>query len=170
MSFNVSTFRTALKSGARANLFNLSFGALPSGVALPNVGVLCKGMAIPGLTIGQIEVPFRGRRIKLPGDRTFAEWTITVINNPTQTIRAGFENWQNFTNQFNFNAVNLRTTAGDNYKTDIVVTHLKEDNTTSKTYKLVDAFVTDVSQIDLSYDTTDAIEEFTVTFQYSYFV
>ena len=168
--FNITAFRSALAGGARPNLFRFTFGALPSGVALANSDVLIKAGAIPGYTIGVIEVPFRSRRIKVPGDRTFAEWTVTVINNESQSIRKGFEDWMSFITDNNFANSSLRRTGttGLNYFTTITVDQLKDDNSVSKTTKLYQAFPTDVSTVDLSYDTTDAVEEFTVTFQYVY--
>jgi hypothetical protein len=167
--FSITSFRNALAGGARPNLFNFQFGALPSGVSLANSSVLIKAGAIPGYTLGVIEVPYRSRRIKVPGDRTFAEWTVTVINNETQSIRAGFENWMSYIADNNFANANLRRAgAGIDYTTQITVQQLKDDNSVSKQTVLYHAFPTDVSTIDLSYDTTDAVEEFTVTFQYVY--
>lgn len=167
--FSITAFRSALAGGARPNLFKFSFGALPSGVSLTGSDVLVKAGAIPGYTLGVIEVPFRSRRIKVPGDRTFAEWTVTVINNESQSIRKGFEDWMSYITDNNFSNANLRRAgAGIDYTTQITVEQLKDDNTTSKRTVLYHAFPTDVSTIDLSYDTTDAVEEFTVTFQYVY--
>jgi hypothetical protein len=167
--FSITAFRSALAGGARPNLFKFSFGALPSGVSLAGADVLVKAGAIPGYTLGVIEVPFRSRRIKIPGDRTFAEWTVTVINNESQSIRKGFEDWMSYIADNNFSNANLRRAgAGVDYTTQITVDQLKDDNSISKETKLFHAFPTDVSTIDLSYDTTDAVEEFTVTFQYVY--
>ena len=167
--FSITAFRSALAGGARPNLFKFSFGALPSGVSLTGADVLVKAGAIPGYTLGVIEVPFRSRRIKVPGDRTFAEWTVTVINNESQSIRKGFEDWMSYIADNNFANSNLRRAgAGVDYTTQITVDQLKDDNSISKQTRLFHAFPTDVSTIDLSYDTTDAVEEFTVTFQYVY--
>jgi hypothetical protein len=169
--FSITAFRSALAGGARPNLFKFQFGALPSGVAsyLTGSDVLIKAGAIPGYTLGVIEVPFRSRRIKVPGDRTFAEWTVTVINNESQSIRRGFEAWMSYITHNDFASANLRRAgSGVDYTTQITVQQLKDDNSVSKETKLFHAFPTDVSTIDLSYDTTDAVEEFTVTFQYVY--
>jgi hypothetical protein len=166
MTFSISDFRKSLKGGSRANQFNISFGALPTGVALPNATILCKAAAVPGFTIGQIAVPFRGRTVKVPGDRTFAEWTATFIVDPAMSIRIGFETWMNYIKALDFTTTTLRTGSGIDYDTTITVDHLKDDNSVSRTYKLGSAFPTDVSQIDVSYDSADAVEEFTVTFQY----
>lgn len=169
MTFSISNFRQSLSGGSRANLFNISLGATPSTVTLPNATLLCKSGAIPGFTIGQISVPFRGRTVKLPGDRTFADWTATFIVDPKMEIRKGFENWLKYIKDNDFTTAGaLRAGSGVDYTTIITIDHLRDDNTISKTYKLQDAFPTDVSQIDVSYDAADAIEEFTVTFQYTY--
>jgi hypothetical protein len=167
MSFSVSAFKTTLATGSRPNLFNVLINT-PAGISIPNHTILCKGAAVPGLTLGVIEVPYRGRRIKLPGDRTFAEWTATFISDEKHRLRAGFESWMATIAGNNFDSASLRTSNVE-YRTNVTIQHLKDDGSVSKTYLLKEAFPTDISQIDLSYDTTDAIEEFTVTFQYSYF-
>lgn len=166
MTFNISNFRAAMKGGSRANQFNISFGTVPTGVTLTNATILCKAAAIPGFTIGQIAVPFRGRTVKVPGDRTFAEWTATFIVDPAMGIRRGFETWMDRIKSLDFTTTALRASSGIDYDTTITVQHLKDDDSISRTYKLNSAFPTDVSQIDVSYDSADAVEEFTVTFQY----
>ena len=165
--FSITAFRSALAGGARPNLFRFQFGALPSGVSLTGADVLIKAGAIPGYTLGVIEVPFRSRRIKVPGDRTYAEWTATIVNDGDQNIRKFFDNWLKYINNPN-GAEDIRTTGDDDYRTVIEIAHMKTNGLKSRVYQLVDAFPTDVSAIDVSYDNTDAIQEFTVTFQYHY--
>lgn len=170
----ISEITAQLKSGARPNLFNVAVTA-PSGATsttLPtNANLLCKAGQAPAYTIGMVEVPFRGRRIKLPGDRTFAEWTATFIVDEGYRVRKYFEEWSNFVKARDFTSGAQRTVAGNNvgYYGGIDVQQLSDDNKVVRTYKLVDVFPTDVAQIDVSYDTTDAIMEFSVTFQYHYF-
>lgn len=170
MAFSINSFNTALAGGIRPNQFSIEIPSVPTGVTLPNFSILCKAGAVPGMTIGTIEVPFRGRRVKFPGDRTFAEWTVTVINQRDQAIRAGFEAWSNFTAALDFTTTAISAKTSDNYKTSVDIKQLADDNTVIRAYQLREAFVVDVGAIELSYDTTDSIEEFTVTFQYSYFV
>lgn len=170
MSFSISDFRTALAGGVHANLFKFSLGAVPPGVTLTNFTTMCKAGAIPALTLGIIEVPFRGRRAKIPGDRSFGEWTATFINSADQSLRAGFENWTQYIASNDFTTSTISTKSSTDYKTVITVDQLKDDGTVLKSYAIQNAFPSDVSAIDLSYDTVDAIEEFTVTFQYSHFV
>jgi len=170
MAFSIDSFNTALAGGIRPNQFSIEIPSTPVGVTLPNFSILCKAGAVPGMTIGTIEVPFRGRRVKYPGDRTFAEWTVTVINQRNQGIRAGFEAWSNFTNALDFTTTSISTKTSENYKASVDIKQLSDDGSVIRTYQLREAFVVDVGAIDLSYDSVDAIEEFTVTFQYSYFV
>jgi len=178
MSFaSLQQLKTALLGrGARANLFeiDITFPTL-TGVDTEltgtdftkNTKILCKAAAVPGFTVGTIEVPFRaGRRIKIPGDRTFADWTVTIINDENQTLRRAFNAWVNLISKGNYDS-QTKSTVQDYYK-DITCVHLKGDNTISRQYKLNDAFPTDVSAIDLSFDSTDTLSEFTVNFQYHY--
>lgn len=170
--FNVSTFRDKLAGGAKPNLFQMSLTA-PSAITALDAqtakdwSILCKAGAIPSFTVGVIEVPFRGRRIKVPGDRTYAEWTATIVNDGDQNIRKFFDNWLKYINNPD-GEENIRTTGDDDYRTVIEIAHMKTNGLKSRVYQLVDAFPTDVSAIDVSYDNTDAIQEFTVTFQYHY--
>jgi len=168
--FSIDTFRKKLNGGSKANLFKIEIrpdvvGGI-AGVDLSNLTILCKSGAIPAFTLGIIEVPFRGRRIKIPGDRTYADWTATFVNDDSQNIRKSFDNWMN--NIINVDGENSLRDSTASYRCTIVVNQLRPDGTTARTYELYDAFPTDVSAIDLSYDTTDAVQEFTVTFQYHY--
>lgn len=173
LNFNINSFRSKLSSGARPNLFEVSLTA-PSEVTDPegllgangNFKFLCRSAAIPSMTLGIIEVPFRGRRIKIPGDRTFTDWTVTVINDEAQGMRAVFDNWMAYINNPDGTEA-IRTSTGD-YRCTVTINHLDGAGEISRQYQLFDAFPTDVSPIDLSYDNVDVIQEFTVTFQYHY--
>lgn len=166
--FNINTFRQKLNGGAKANLFRIQIEPEETieGVDLSNLSILCKSGAIPAFTLGVIEVPFRGRRIKIPGDRTYADWTATFVNDDSQNIRKSFDNWMK--NIIDVDGENSLRDSTSSYRCKITVNQLRPDGTVSRVYELYDAFPTDVSAIDLSYDTTDAVQEFTVTFQYHY--
>ena len=166
--FSIDTFREKLNGGSKANLFRMEIGLeeIIEGVDLTDFPVLCKSGAIPAFTLGVIEVPFRGRRIKIPGDRTYGDWTATFVNDDAQNIRKSFDNWLN--SIVDVNGENALRTGTTSYRSTITINQLRPDGTIARIYQLYDAFPTDVSAIDLSYDTTDAIQEFTVTFQYHY--
>ncbi len=179
MSFaSLTQLKTALSGrGARANLFQIDFSfpnlsgidaVLSNNVTLDTAGrILCKAAAVPGFTVGTIEVPYRaGRRIKIPGDRTFADWTVTFINDEKQTLRRAFNAWVNLISTANYNSQSKSVIS--EYYQPITCTHLRGDNTSARIYQLIDAFPTDVSAIDLSFDSTDTLSEFTVNFQYHY--
>ena len=181
----ISDLREALGLGARANLFNVSLLLpLEASQILANGGtayegpaaqpgdalnILVKAAQVPAFTLGTIEVPYKaGRRIKLPGDRTFADWTITVINDEDHTARRAFTAWINLISRGNYEAPTK--SIAKSYYTDLTVSQLKGNNVTQRVYKLFGAFPTDVSAVDLSMDSTDTLSEFTVTFQYQYLV
>lgn len=170
----IANIKETLSVGARPNLFSVSL-LWPEGYELSGemtvdtANLLCKTAAIPGMTIGVIEVPFRaGRRIKVPGDRTFADWTVTFISDEAHALRDSFLQWAERIKTSDYNSDTLR--AGDaaafDYTASLSVTHLKSDGKPSRTYKLAEAFPTEVGAIELSYDSTDSLSEFSVTFQY----
>ena len=178
----IKELQLALGLGARSNLFNVSL-LFPIGGAINPTGayegpttqpsdalnILVKAAQIPAFTVGTIEVPYKaGRRIKLPGDRTFADWTITVINDEDHVARRAFTAWINLISRGNYESA-TKSTAKD-YYTDLTVSQLKGTGSVQRVYKLFDAFPTDVSGVDLSMDSTDTLSEFTVTFQYQYLV
>ena len=126
---------------------------------------MAKGAQLPASVVEPITVPFRGRQLKIAGDRTFEEWTITVINDTGFEVRDAMERWMNGINSHNEN-----TGFNDpaEYQTDLTVEQLDKDGLVLKTYNFRSCFPTNVSAIDLNYDTENTIEEFTVTFQVQY--
>jgi hypothetical protein len=187
----ISQFKSKLiGGGARPNLFEVSV-TFPQGVTLglqgdgnskfdeENFRFLCKAAALPASTVTPVDVPFRGRILKVAGDRTYEPWTLTVINDENFSHRRAFEAWmQNIAQYENHSG---KTNPAD-YMGQAVVYQLgrsastKQGTGTAATnakilaqYRFVDVFPTSVSAIDLSYDTTDTIEDFTVELQIQYF-
>jgi len=187
----ISAFKSKLTGGgARPNLFEVSV-TFPDTVSLgiqqdgsgqfdsDRFRFLCKAAALPASNVAPIDVPFRGRILKVAGDRTFDTWTVTVINDEDFNHRRAFEAWMQNIAQYgdhsgltdpssymgNATVYQLGRTASSKQQTS--------DSNVSSTiiaqYKFVDIFPTNVSQIDLSYDTSDTIEEFTVEFQINYY-
>jgi hypothetical protein len=187
----LSQFKTKLEGGgARPNLFEVTLPSFPPGVRLGVQGdgsgsydaekfsFLCKAAALPASNISPIEVPFRGRTMKVAGDRTFDTWTITVINDEDFQYRRAFEAWMQNIGQYSDHS---GLTTPNDYMADATVVQLgratvgRESGTGTggnanvlAQYKFKDIFPTNVSAIDLSYDTTDTIEEFTVEFQINF--
>ena len=172
--------------GARSNLFECEIyfpdEAIPADTTKDNVSdkvrFLVKAAALPESTISNIDIPFRGRQLKIAGDRTFAPWTVTVINDTDFVIRDSFERWMNLINKHEDNS---GLTDPTSYQQDLYVRQLGRSGLTGsnpssdsqlpvlKQYRFYGAFPTTVSAIDLSYENTDAIEEFTVELQYQWF-
>ena len=165
----ISDFKTKLTGGgARANLFEvvLTFpdAAKPPDEVLDKSRFMVKGARLPASNIAQIEVPFRGRVLKIAGDRTFDSWTVTVINDTDFAIRSAFENWMNTINKLD-NNTGLVNPA--DYQADAYVYQLDRDGQDLRAYRFYDTFPTQVGPIELSYD-AQGIQEFTVELQVQY--
>ena len=168
---NVSSFLQVVKQGVRPNMFqvDISFpGSVDADQTL--VSYMCKSAVLPASNIGVIEVPFRGRTVKIAGDRTFDNWSATFINDKEMKSRSYFEQWLNQINTHKENTAQIIDPTA--YGRSLVVRQLEKDNSQAgeelRSYKLWYAFPISTSAIDLAYDSNDQIEEFTVEFQYSY--
>ena len=172
MAFNVTEFRAnLLGDGARPNLFqvSLTFPAIAnSPVAGQRLSFLAKTAQLPGSTVGIATVSYFGRELKFAGNRTFPDWTITIINDEDFNVRNAFEKWMD---ALNSHSLNVRNPAAFNqllYTSDAKVTQFSKTGAPLKTYNFVGLFPTDVSPIELDWGTNDSIEEFSVTLAYQY--
>jgi hypothetical protein len=208
---NLSAFKARLAGGgARPNLFEVSIEDFPSVIngvwdndAKLDFRFMCKAAQLPASNIAAIEIPFRGRTLKVAGDRTFDTWTVTIINDEDFKLRHAFEMWMNLlskldnaTGASNPNTYMKNATiyqlgrsnsvgggsgqtgenaGGNNVRDNVNASGPgfsptgSGDTTILRSYKFFDIFPTNVAAIDVSYDTTDTIEEFTVEFQVQYF-
>ena len=161
--------------GARPNLFECDINfpdfAIPEGDSEAGVNeitrFMCKAAQLPASNVAEIPVPFRGRVLKVAGDRTFDPWTITVVNDVDFRIRTAFEKWMNGINKHDDNSGLINPV---DYQRQAKVKQLgRASNTDSipvlKEYEFYGVFPTNVSEIEVSYDSSDIIEEFTVTLQ-----
>lgn len=167
---NINDFKAKLAGGgARANQFKVTMpfpGYAQVGGEIEDLAFLCTSTSIPAMTIGNVNVPFRGRVIKIAGDRTFASWSINVLNDTNFKLRNAFERWQNGINNMTDNE-GLSNPV--DYQVDVFVDQLDRNGNTLKSYTLRGAYPTSIGAIDLNYETNDAIEDFDVTFEYQYF-
>ncbi len=174
---NISQFKSALiGGGARPNLFEVELTTLPAGITWDAdiFRYMCKAAALPASNIANIDVPFRGRIFKVAGDRTFEPWTVTIINDENFKIRNAMEEWMDVMSKLENN---IGATDPGAYMVNAKVFQLGRgskkssqdssgtENAVLKEYEFVDIWPSAVSTIDLSYDSSDAIEEFTVDFQ-----
>ena len=167
---SITDFKAKLSGGgARANQFKVTMpfpGYAQVGGEIEQLAFLCKATSLPAMTIGTLEVPFRGRTIKIAGDRTIAEWSITVFNDTDFLLRNAFERWQNGINNMSDNE---GLTNPADYQVDAFVDQLDRNGSTIKSYTLRAVHPSSIGAIGLDYETNNAIEEFEVTFQYQYF-
>jgi len=167
---NINDFKAKLAGGgARANQFKVTMpfpGYAQVGGEIEDLAFLCTATSIPAMSMSGVTVPFRGRQIKIAGDRTFADWSVTVLNDTNFKLRNAFERWQNGIN--NMTDGEGLTNPVD-YQVDVFVDQLDRNGNTLKSYTLRGAFPTDIAAIPLNYETNNAVEDFDVTFQYQYF-
>jgi len=191
----ISNFKSILKGGgARPNLFEVTIPEFPGyvtkdGEMLKDLTFMCKSANLPASNTASVDVPFRGRILKVAGDRTFDPWTLTIINDEDFRIRHAMEQWMNGINKLS----NYTGASNPNsYMVDAYVYQLGKgsggqiETTTAvpdagagrvagtkanvlRSYRFYDIFPTNISEVALSYDTSDTIEEFTVEFQVQYF-
>ena len=178
---NLTSFKGKIGYGIRPNLFMVQVTDLEANLnesdkvngSDADFTFLCRSAGIPASTIGTVEVPFRGRVIKLPGDRTFESWTITVMADEDMSVRGYFEKWMEKLNKHE---------NGAGYTEDFASTlrvsqlargtstseALKDPHSVVRSYDFYNAFPSNIAQIDLSYDNNNTIAEYTVEFQYDW--
>ena len=167
---NINEFKSRLRGGgARSNQFKVTLpfpGYAAVGGETSDLAFLCKASALPGQSIPSIAIPFRGRELKIAGDRAFEDWSITVINDTDFKLYRAFERWMNGINNMTDNE-GIANPA--DYQVDGFVDQLDRNGTTLKSYTYRGLYPEALANIPLSYGTNDAIETFDVTFRYQYF-
>ena len=170
-SFNVQEFRAQMAyDGARPNLFNCELPFLGNilGTAAIKYNFMCRTAQLPGSTVNQVPVNYFGRELKFAGNRTFTEWTVTIINDEDFVIRNAFELWMS---RLNSHVANLRASnyvSPAQYQQDGFVTQFGKAGDVIKAYKFVGMFPIDITPIELDWGANDTIEEYAVTFAYQW--
>jgi hypothetical protein len=189
--FNIDGFKSngLALGGARSSLFSVQLTVPPALNVGQNISqkfsFSCRAAELPAATIGTIEVPYFGRRIKIAGDRTFADWNVTIMNDEDFAVRSMIEGWQNGINEFignirdpgfiSENAVATTPTGGtqppgQSYKQTIEVFQYGKGGSIIASYQLIGAYPTDIGAIGLDWDNQNQIEVFPVTFAYDYWI
>jgi hypothetical protein len=175
--FNISTFKTRglVYGGTRPTLFEV-YLTPPTGIGADQDShdkfrFTCRAASLPAATIQSIDVGYFGRKIKVQGDRTFADWQVTVMNDEDFLVRSMFEKWSNALNRMESNIRDPNFSTDENsYKVDMDVLQYGKDGSLIRQYTIIGGFPTDVSEIALDWDTTNQIETFTVRFAYDYWL
>ena len=187
MAFNVSDFRSEMRfDGARPNLFQCQIVGINDYLPAASVATadtkfafMCRAAQLPGSTVNQIPINYFGRELKFAGNRTFTEWTVTIINDEDFVVRNTIENWMS---QLNSHVGNVRDTnrlSPGSYQKDGIITQFSKIGTGPSTgqagteagikqYKFVGMFPIDLSPIEMDWGANDTIEEFAVTFAYQW--
>ena len=170
-TFNVERFKSALTNGgARPNQFavQLSFPTYVTGQALAvaRAPFLVSVAELPGQTVNPAIVQYRGREVKFVGDRVYAPWTITVLNDAEMSIRTAMEQWMNGMEDY---ANKFGRLQPSEYQRDMQVFQLDRNGNALKSYNIVNGFPVDLSPVALDFGANDQISSFTVTFQYQHF-
>ena len=163
----IDDFKSKLTGGgARANMFKVTVN-FPSYAAgnSEQTSFMCKASSFPASVIEPIEIPFRGRKLQLAGDRTFEPWSITVMNDNEFSVRNSFERWSDGINAHSANT-GFPDTA--DYFSDLIIEQLRRDGTTSKTVTIRGAWPSNIGPIEVANDSENTIEEFEVEFQITY--
>jgi hypothetical protein len=159
--------------GARPSLFSV-YLSVPQGIGIDSVSVdkfrfVCRATELPASAVSSIEIPYFGRKIKVAGERAFADWSVTVMNDEDFAVRSMFETWSNALNRMVSNVRDPNINA-ENYKTDLEIIQYGKDGSVIRSYQLVGAFPTEIGNIGLDWDSANAVESFSVNFSYDYWI
>ena len=156
-------FSEKFGEGQRVTQFRVEAGT--AGGRFGDLAFYCKSAQFPSSNIGVIEVPYRGRKIKMPGDRVFNEWSISVLLDQENTMYDTFVTWMD---EFNSHTDVESAGQATDLKTDFIITALDPSGAPNSSVKLVKAFPTEVGTVDFNWETTDTIAEFAVTLHFDY--
>ncbi len=162
----ISNFSSKFRGGVRPNLFKCSITPpRESGVSMSNdFSFHCKGTSMPASSVPAIDVNYLGRQLKVPGDRTYADWTVTVYNDVDMSIRHAFEGWMALIQNHGANYQ-----AMDNPYGQGTVTQISRKGEAVSSY-FMEIMPTEVAAIDVAWDSNDAVEEYTVNFAVNYWI
>ncbi len=182
MAFNINQFVTnGLKfGGARPTLFNVDItfpNSIPgvSNEAVSKLQFLCRASSVPASSIASVPVPYFGRQVKVAGDRTFSDWSVTIMNDEDYIVRNSFEAWHNsinsiIANRRANNAIGESAIQGGGYKGTATVNQFSKDGKKIKTYIFANIFPISVDEMALDWDATNTIQTFGVTFAYDWWI
>jgi len=153
---SISTFKGQFISGARPNLYEVRIAELGA-----QLEFMAKAASLPASNIEQVEVPYMGRSIKVAGNRTFADWTVTVINDVDFAIRKQAEAWMAKINSHENNDGEVDISG---YMRDATVRQLDQSGAVVYNYDFKNIWPTEISEISLGFEENNTIEEFTITF------
>lgn len=160
MAPSISDFVSKFQHGARANLFR---------VEIPFLGedckFFCKAAQIPGYTVDKIPVKYQNNNLYVAGDHEFPDWSVTIINDKNYGIRKNLELWMS-----SIKNRSMTSGAGNvkDYLKNCYIYQLDEKGNELEEYIFYHMWPSDLGSIDVSFDSVDTVQEYTVSFAYSY--
>lgn len=173
MAFSIEEFKGQLKGGgARPTLFDVNITSALNliGVASEKFSFMCKATSLPPSTLGKVPLKYFGREIGVAGDRTFGEWSVTIINDEDFVVRRAIETWMGKINGHETNINKFGSSNPSLYKADALINHYGKSQDVLASYQMIGLFPTNLSEIALAWDASDQIEEFQVTFSIDYWL
>ena len=168
---SIEDFKAVLQGGGvRPTMFEVELTFPDTVVSDPNLATnegifLIKTAQLPPSNVGLIEVPFRGRKLKVSGDRSFEDWAVTVTNDVSFGLRKAFEEWSERIQNHNYA---LGSNSLNDYFASAIVRQLDRDGQQLRAYRFEGIWPQTVDGIDLDFDSTDTVEEYGVTFAVQY--
>ena len=167
---NIDDFKARLKGGgARLNQFKVTMpfpGFAAVGGETEEMAFLCHSTTLPAHTIGEVDIDFRGRKLYMAGDRSFASWTTQVYNDTDYKVYRAVERWMNGMNNITDNE---GLTNPSDYQVDAFIDHLDRNGTTLKSYTFRGLFPTTLPGFNLDSTASTSVVDFDVTWRYQYF-
>jgi hypothetical protein len=169
MAFNVNDIKAQLEfGGARPSLFQVQIINPIDATGDLKTPFMVRSSQIPEATLGTVLIPYFGRQVKVAGDRTFAPWSVTIMNDEDFLIRNAMETWTNAINSFQGNVRTTGSSSPTDYKSDALVNQYNKQGDLIRQYKFVGIFPTLIAPIALDWEAVDQIQNFEVEFQYDY--
>jgi len=169
MAFNVNAFQGAMKfGGARSSLFEVNITNPVNGISDIDAPFKIRASQIPSATVGVIETPYFGRRVKFAGNRIYPEWSVVCLNDEDFLLRNALEEWSHKINGAQSNLREFEAASPTLYKSTAQVTQFSKTGVPLRVYNFIGLWPADVQAIDLGWDQGDQIQEFSCTFVYDY--
>lgn len=167
MALNINEIKSQLTfGGAKASHFQVLITNPVNSVADIKAPFMIQAASLPGSTLGFIDIPYFGRKIPIAGDRTFEDWTVTVMNDEDFLVRNAMEEWMAAINSHEGNVRQLASASTAEYKSQAQITQFSKTGIALREYTFQGIFPINVSPITTDWETTDDIERFDVTFKY----
>lgn len=165
MSNKINEIKNALRAGARATKYRISFtfpNAIKTQTDLRDISTLAKAASFPNVTIGQIEVFNQGRKIVIPGDTSYDNsWSVTFYNNEEHSIRRDLLLWMKATDNFQ---ANTHSGVPAELMVDMSISQLDSLEKEVVKYTFHNVWVSEVGAVTLDATSIDTLQEFDVTF------